>query len=166
MSIISIRPLSRLCFTIIALISPLLAQPGSSSPRFEVTLPVGHKQPVTGRIFVVISNSEDPEPRLQVGSWRSHTELLGRDVSELQPGQTATLDALTLGYPFKSVRELPAGDYYVQALVNVYTRLSRADGHTIWAHMDQWEGQNWKNSPGNIFGKPVRVTIAPNMSQP
>ena len=117
MSIISIRPFSRLFFAIIVLVSPLLAQTGSSSPRFEVTLPAAHKQPVTGRVFVVISNNEDPEPRLQVGSWRSHTELLGRDLSELQPGQSTTLDALTLGYPFKSVRELPAGDYYVQALV-------------------------------------------------
>src|SRR5947207_5719219 len=161
MSIISIRPLSRLCFTIIALISPLLAQPGSSSPRFEVILPAGHKQPVTGRIFVVISNNEDPEPRLQVGSWRSHTELLGRDVSELQPGQSTTLDALTLGYPFKSVRELPAGDYYVQALVNVYTRLSRADGHTIWAHMDQWEGQQFNRSPGNLYSTARKVHLDP-----
>ena len=36
--------------------------------------------------------------------------------------------------------------------MNVYTKFARADGHTVWLHMDQWEGQNWKRSPGNIYG--------------
>ena len=77
--------------------------------------------------------------------------MIALDVQNLQPGQAAMLDALTLGYPLKSVRELPAGDYYVQALLNVYTRFHRSDGHTIWAHMDQWEGQQFNKSPGNLF---------------
>ena len=77
--------------------------------------------------------------------------MLGVDVQGLQPGQAATVDALTLGYPLKSVRELPAGDYYVEALLNVYTRFQRSDGNTIWAHMDQWEGQQFNKSPGNLF---------------
>jgi S-formylglutathione hydrolase FrmB len=77
--------------------------------------------------------------------------MLAIDVQALQPGQVATVDALTLGYPLKSVRELPAGDYYVQALLNVYTRFQRSDGNTIWAHMDQWEGQQFNKSPGNLF---------------
>src|SRR5215470_12882619 len=80
------------------------AQIGSSIPRFDIKLPASHKEPVTGRIFVIIAKAEDPEPRLQVGSWRSHTEFLGKDVVQLQPGQSTTLDALTLGYPFKSIR--------------------------------------------------------------
>ena len=25
--------------------------------------------------------------------------------------------------------------------------------------MDQWEGQNWRTSPGNLFGDPVKVTV-------
>ncbi len=48
--------------------------------------------------------------------------------------------------------------------MNVYTRFARADGHTVWLHMDQWEGQNWKSSPGNLFGDPVKVTIDPASS--
>ena len=43
----------------------------------------------------------------------------------------------------------------MQPFVNVYTRFARADGKTVWLHMDQWEGQNWKRSPGNLFGEPV-----------
>ena len=47
----------------------------------------------------------------------------------------------------------------MQPFVNVYTRFARADGKTVWLHMDQWEGQNWKQSPGNIYGEPVRVHV-------
>jgi enterochelin esterase-like enzyme len=133
----------------------------SSIPRFEITLPASYKEPVTGRIFVMIAKEEDPEPRLQVGGWRSHTEFLGKDVVQLQPGQTITIDALTLGYPFKSVRELPAGDYYVQALLNVYTRFSRSDRHIIWAHKDQWEGQQFNRSPGNLYSIAQQVHLDP-----
>lgn len=134
---------------------------GGAIPRFEITLPASYKQPVTGRVFVIISKLEDPEPRLQVGSWSSHTEFLGRDVNQLQPGQTTAIDALTLGYPFKSVRELPAGDYYVQAVLNVYTRFTRADGHIIWAHNDQWEGQQFNRSPGNLYSVAQNVHLDP-----
>ena len=123
----------------------------ASSITFKITLPASQPQPITGRLFVIIARANDPEPRLQVGSWRSRTEMLAIDVQGLQPGQAATVDALMLGYPLKSVRELPAGDYYVQALLNVYTRFQRSDGNTIWAHMDQWEGQQFNKSPGNLF---------------
>ena len=128
----------------------LSASAVASSITFKITLPA-NQRPITGRMFVIIARANDPEPRLQVGSWRSRTEMLAVDVQGLQPGQAATLDALTLGYPMKSVRELPAGDYYVQGLLNVYTRFQRSDGNVIWAHMDQWEGQQFNKSPGNLF---------------
>jgi hypothetical protein len=137
------------------------AQAGSSIPRFEITLPASYKGPVTGRVFVIIAKVEDPEPRLQVGSWHSRAELLGRDVVQLQPGQTTVIDALTLGFPLKSVRELPAGDYYVQALLNVYTRFTRADNYVIWAHKDQWEGQKFNRSPGNLYSVAQQFHLDP-----
>src|SRR5438045_664721 len=68
----------------------------SSTPRFEVTLPAGHKQPVTGRVFVVVARSDNPEPRLQAGSWRGRAEFMGVDVQQLQPGQSVSLTSSTL----------------------------------------------------------------------
>ena len=133
----------------------------AADTRFKVTLPAGQTQSITGRVFVIVSRVDNPEPRLQVGSWRSHTEFLGRDVQALQPGQFTMLDALTPGYPFRSVRELPAGDYYVQALLNIYTPFHRQDGHTIWAHMDQWEGQQFNKSPGNLYSDVRRFHLDP-----
>src|ERR1043165_4475065 len=73
----------------------------ASSISFKITLPPSQGEPLTGRVFVMIARAGDPEPRLQVGSSRSRTELIGIDVNGLAPGQTVTLDALTLGYPFK-----------------------------------------------------------------
>jgi hypothetical protein len=133
----------------------------SSIPRFEVMLPSTYKLPLTGRVFVLIARSESPEPRLQAGSWRGRAEFLGADVQQLQPGQKVSLDSSTLGFPLKNVRELPAGDYYVQALLNVYTKFDRADGHTIWAHMDQWEGQQFNRSPGNLYSEVQHVHLDP-----
>ncbi|HLJ86591.1 MAG TPA: hypothetical protein VKZ53_07190 [Candidatus Angelobacter sp.] len=137
------------------------AEAQSSIPRFEITLPANYKQPITGRLFIIIAKGNSPEPRLQVGSWRSHTELVGRDVDQLQPGRSTAVDVMTLGFPLKSVRELPAGDYYVQALFNVYTKFNRADGHVIWAHNDQWEGQQFNRSPGNLYSEVQRVHLDP-----
>ena len=54
----------------------------------------------------------------------------------------------------------------MQPFVNVYTRFPRADGHTVWLHMDQWEGQNWKRSPGNLYGDPVKMRIDPASATP
>jgi Putative esterase len=133
----------------------------ASSITFKITLPANQPQPIMGRLFVIIARANDPEPRLQVGGWRSKTELLAVDVPGLQPGGTATVDALALGFPLKSVRELPAGDYYVQALFNVYTRFQRSDGNTIFAHMDQWEGQQFNKSPGNLYSEAGHFHLDP-----
>ena len=106
----------------------------------------------------MISTANDPEVRYQVG-WINSPPAFGLDVSELRPGHNVVFDADVPGYPFQSLNELPPGDYYVQGLLNVYTRFPRADGHVIWAHMDQWEGQSFSRSPGNLYSKQQRLHI-------
>ena len=56
-----------------------------------------------------------------------------------------------LGTPVASLNDLPPGDYFVQGFVNVYSEFKRADGHAVWMHDDQWEGQHWNSSPGNLY---------------
>ncbi|HXH49140.1 MAG TPA: alpha/beta hydrolase-fold protein [Terriglobia bacterium] len=130
--------------------------------KFEVSFPASvHSKPITGRVYVMLSDEQDPAPRFQVGSWGSHPPFFGVDVSRLKPGQPAVIDASTVGFPTRSLKEVPAGDYYVQALANVYTEFHRADGHTIWAHNDQWEGQQFNSSPGNLYSKVERVHLDP-----
>ena len=134
----------------------------AQSLRFEITVPASaHAAPITGRVFVILSRQESNDLLNEIGSWEQETPFFGVDVSNLAPGSAATIDADTLGYPLKSLREIPAGDYYVQALVNVYTEFHRSDGHTIWAHMDQWEGQQFNRSPGNLYSDVQKVHLDP-----
>jgi hypothetical protein len=132
-------------------------------PRFEISFPASvHGKPITGRVFVVISKKDTPEPRLQAGSWTLRSPFFGADVGQLQPGQPAVIDQATPGYPLKSLSGIPAGDYYVQALVNVYTECRRSDGHTVWVHLDQWEGQRFNRSPGNLYSAVQKVHLDAN----
>jgi hypothetical protein len=128
-------------------------------PRFEIVVPAGARsEPVTGRAFVFIARDATPEPRLRAGGVVS-VPFFGVDVDDLPPGGAAVVDRRTPGYPLPSLDSLPPGDYYVQALLSLYTRFARADGHTIWAHMDQWEGQEFTTSPGNLVSAVRRVRL-------
>jgi len=130
--------------------------------KFEVSFPESvHATPITGRVFVIVSRKDAPEPRFQAGFWGDTAPMFGVDVDQLPPGRTASIDASTLGYPPSSLAEIPAGDYYVQAMLNVYTACHRSDGHTIWVHLDQWEGQQWNRSPGNFYSEVQQVHLDP-----
>ena len=148
-----------LCVAVVAAPS-LAAQSGGT--RFEISFPAAvHGEPITGRVFVFIAQDSAPEPRFQGGALGSNGPFFGQDVDRLAPGASARLDGATPGFPVGSLRDIPEGDYYVQAVLNVYTQMHRADGHTIWVHADQWEGQQFVVSPGNLVSKVRRVHIAP-----
>ena len=115
--------------------------------------------PVTGRVFLFLARTNDTEPRFRAGSYGGSIPFFGLDVSALAPGNAATIDAGTIGFPLDSLGNVPPGDYYAQALLNVYTEFHRADGHVIWAHMDQWEGQRFDRSPGNLVSDVQRVHV-------
>jgi hypothetical protein len=135
------------------------AQPARAS--FEISYPASLDQgPITGRVFVIISRNSQREPRLQAGSYGGSVPFFGVDVDALKPGEKARIDPSTLGFPL-NLSELPPGEYYVQALLNVYTRVRRKDGHVLWVHMDQWEGQQWNRSPGNLVSDVVNTRLDP-----
>jgi hypothetical protein len=135
----------------------------SSGPRLAVTFTAAARAAaVTGRVYVAISRSNDRSPIDQTSP--TGVPLFAVNVQNLAPGQTATIDPDTAGYPVASLRGLPAGDYWMEPFVNAYTRFARADGHVVWLHMDQWEGQDWKRSPGNLYGRAVRVHFDPRSS--
>jgi hypothetical protein len=139
----------------------LVATRPASAQRVEVRYGSALAGPYTGRVFVVFARNADREPRLLAGSYNGTAPLFGADVSGWRPGQPALIGPDTLGYPFASLRDLPAGEYSVQAVLNVYTKVTRADGHTLWVHWDQWEGQKWNRSPGNLVSEPVTIRWNP-----
>src|SRR2546421_1119977 len=114
--------------------------------------------PVAGRVFVIISRNQTPEPRLQIGP--NAVPMFGVDVDGLGPGQTAVIDQTTFGHPVESLANLPAGDYFVQAMLNVYTECKRSDGHNLWVHWDM-NGQFFNVSTGNLYSDVQKVTLDP-----
>jgi hypothetical protein len=134
-------------------------------PHVEISFASGARsEPVTGMVYLAISRDNQRTPIQEAGP--EGTPLFSKYVAQLQPGTAVTLTASDRGHPVPSLRDIPAGDYWVQPFVNVYTRFPRADGHTVWMHMDQWEGQNWKRSPGNLYGDPVKMRIDPSSTAP
>ncbi len=137
--------------------TPIEAQ---SETTFEITVPASaHADAITGRAYVMIARTATREPRLQIG--RTGEPFFGRDIEQLQPGDIATIDASDLGWPVTSLKDLPAGEYYVQGFVNVYSEFRRADGHVLWMHDDQWEGQRFNRSPGNLYSDVQRIRLDP-----
>ncbi len=126
--------------------------------RFRITLSrSAHAGPLTGRAYVIISRTNEKEPRLQVG--RTGVPFFGRDFEEVAPGEPIEIDADDLGAPVESLAEIPAEDYYVQAFLNIYSRFERKDGHVVWMHDDRWEGQHWQSSPGNLYSAPGKMRL-------
>ncbi len=121
--------------------------------------------PITGRVFLAISRDAQPEPRYEAGSYFTSIPFWAKDVDQLQPGKDMIIDTAVLGYPIANLRDLPAGDYYVQAVLNVYTQYHRADGQTIWAHQDRWEGQHFNTSPGNLISGVQKIHYDPSQDQ-
>ena len=111
--------------------------PAADGPRFTVAVPAAARaEAITGRVYVAISKTNDRPPIQQTDT--NGVPLFAVNIDSLNPGASAVVDAAALGYPLKSLRDLPAGDYWAQAFVNVYTKFARADGHTAWMHMHQW----------------------------
>jgi hypothetical protein len=137
------------------------AAPLPGTTRVEVSYGPGLKsQPVTGRLLLFVSFYNEPSPRLQSGQLGS-TQVFGIDVDALTPGKSVVIDETTAGYPTRKLSELQDDSYYIQAVLNVYTQLHRADGHVIWAHQDQWEGQQAGASPGNLVSAIYKVHLSP-----
>ena len=168
MSRCPLRSLAPAVVTLIALTSVAVAQtsmilPGPSGraqAKFEIRVPVSvRSEPLTGRVYVIITRDSTRDPRTMVA--RVGTPLFGHDVERLAPGAPAYVDGTEIGTPVFDMADIPAGDYWIQPFVNVYSEFKRADGHVVWMHDDQWEGQNWARSPGNIYGTPQKVHFDP-----
>ncbi len=149
---------------VVAAVAVSASQP-PSAPRIEITIaPDARAEATTGMVYVAFSRDNKRTPIDQASP--TGVPLFSVAVSDLQSGTPVTISAADRGHPVVSLRDVPAGDYWVQPFVNVYTRFARADGKTVWLHMDQWEGQDWKRSPGNLFGDPVKVSFDPRATRP
>jgi hypothetical protein len=96
----------------------------------------------SGRLLVVISSSERPEPRTQVGeTGMDAAPILGRDVSNFGPGAVAIVDNAAPIFPIPRLDALKPGEYYVQAVFDINRDLSSI------------------NAPGNRYSAVRRVHL-------
>jgi hypothetical protein len=131
--------------------------------QFSISFPKERSaQPLDGRMFLLLSNDPSAEPRMQINLSAKTQIVFGIDVDALAPGRIVNMnDANSFGYPIRNLRDVPPGEYYVQALLHRYETFHRADGHTVKLPMDRGEGQHWNLAPGNLYSRPQKITIGP-----
>jgi hypothetical protein len=150
------RRIGVMAAVLVAVASTATAAPGS---RVAVRLgPSVSAQPLDGRLLLLLSRDDSAEPRLQINDGPTSQQAFGIDV-EGWKGEPRVFDASVLGYPLESLRDVPAGEYTVQALLHKYETFRRADGHVVKLPMDRGEGQQWNRAPGNLYSKPRKVTL-------
>jgi hypothetical protein len=132
--------------------------------RFAISFPAARSaQPLDGRVLLFISDDGRTEPRLQTDQYRANSTrpIFGVDVDGLEPGRHVVIDASVVGWPARSLKDIPAGDYWVQALITRYETFHRSDAHTVKMPMDHGEGQHWATKPGNLFSRPRKMRVDP-----
>lgn len=134
--------------------------------RFGVTFPEERsKTPIDGRLLLMISSDGSREPRFQVSDGPNTQLIFGINVDGLKPQEGAIFDKSVFGYPLKSIADIPAGEYWVQALLHRYETFHRADGHTVKLPMDRGEGQQWNRAPGNLYSAPRKISLDPQKDE-
>jgi hypothetical protein len=117
-----------------------------------------------GRLLLLLSNNNKSEPRFQISDEAETQMVFGVDVENWQPGTSQLVDVHAFGYPIERLRDVPAGDYYVQVVLHKYETFHLKNGHTVKLPMDRGEGQHWNVAPGNIYSAPVKVHFDPATS--
>ncbi len=112
-----------------------------------------------GRLLLLLSANDKAEPRFQINDGLETQLVFGVDVDAMKPGQDIIIDESAFGFPIQSLKSIPSGAYFVQALINRYETFNLKTGHTVKLPPDQGEGQQWNSKPGNFYSKPVKVNV-------
>jgi hypothetical protein len=120
-------------------------------------------KPLDGRVILLLSRDFSREPRSHVepNEPLASPYLFGLTVDGLAPGTKAVVDDTAFGWPATHLSAIPAGDYFVQAVLNRYEEFHMADGRTLKLPPDKGEGQQWWHKPGNLYSTPVKLHIDP-----
>jgi hypothetical protein len=118
-------------------------------------------KPLDGRVLLLLSNDSSDEPRMQIDDTPKSQMIFGVTVDGWKPGAPLSIGDNAQGYPRASLKDVPPGEYTIQAVLNVYETFHRSDGKTVKLAPDRGEGQHWNLAPGNLFSKPRVARIGP-----
>src|SRR5215207_595267 len=154
----SFRAPARFVFAACVVASASAHVAAAQAPKFEVTVdPATRAAPLTGRLVVVVSKMAQPEPRMLIAP--QGAAVFAIDLDQLRAGQHAVVDAKSaLGYPVP-LASLPPGEYYAQAIVNVYEQVKRADGKTIWVHINDGTQEVMQIAGGNVYSDVQKIQV-------
>lgn len=135
------------------------------SLKFEISFPKEISEKAQdGRLLVMLSTDNSDEPRNQITDSLKTQQVFGTDVEAWKPGEVKVIDASSFGYPIRNIKDFPAGEYFVQALLNRYETFRLKSGHELKLPPEMGEGQVWNEKPGNFYSKPVKLRIDPSRS--
>jgi hypothetical protein len=117
----------------------------ATSLKFEISVHSGLlDKPQNGRLFVIFGKTPQAEPRLMVGrTGMDAAPMLAQDVSDFAAGKIGVIDRTAVAFPIENLDQLPAGEYYIQALFDYNIDLKSV------------------NAPGNLYSTVQRATVDP-----
>jgi len=121
--------------------------------------------PLDGRVLLLLSKNNASEPRFQIEDGPNSQMVFGKDVDGWKGGESVSFKGAEFGYPLQSLKNVPAGEYYVQAVLHKYETFKRADGHIVKMPMDRGEGQHWNLAPGNLLSRPLKIKFDPKSTK-
>ncbi len=136
----------------------------ANNSNFSINISFSEKvqqKNLDGRLLLMFSKNNETEPRFQIGGLNSQL-IYGVNVEDLSPGKKVKIVDDIFGFPIENIKDVQPGEYYVQALLHVYETFNLSTGQTVKLPMDNGEGQHWNKSPGNLYSKPVKITITKN----
>lgn len=90
-----------------------------------------------GRLLLMLSTDDSKEPRFQINDGLNTQLIFGMNVDNMAPGTSITFDESIFGYPYPSLKDVPPGEYNVQALLHVYETFNLSTGHTVKLPLDR-----------------------------
>jgi len=119
-----------------------------------------------GRLLLLLATHNEDEPRFLVNNSAATQLVFGRNVEDWRSDIEVTVDETAVGFPLADLTQVPAGTYYVQALLNRYKDYHLGNGKVVSLPPDRGEGQQWNRKPGNFYSEPVQITIDRSNSVP
>jgi hypothetical protein len=145
------------------LLCSILVAGACLAQNITVSFPASRSaKPLDGRLLLLLSNDPSDEPRMQIDDTPTSQMMFGVTVDGWKPGTPLKIGSEAQGYPRAGLKDVPAGEYTVQAVLNIYETFHRSDGKTIKLAPDRGEGQHWNLAPGNLMSKPVKVRVGPS----
>lgn len=125
----------------------------SAGVKFDIGLKSGlATNALEGRLLLILSSTNHPEPRLAIDDASGNGPLVfGRDVTNFTSTRTVIMDERATPSLNASLAHVPAGHYFVQALLDVSTDLRSANaGGNFFSEVFEWEHPTRARSPARL----------------